>query len=212
MLTHDTIWQAIDLLAQNSGYSTSGLAKKAGLDPTSFNRSKRVGADGKPRWPSTESISLILKATGSSMAEFVELITSPQLSQRLPSRIPVLAFHEATQGEQFDKKGNPVGDKWDMIDFPHGFDGGKTVFALEISNPKFLPFFREGDRLVVSPSAPVRKGDRVVVRTHEGHILIKEMNRQTASRIELKSFMQDDDIAFAPKDIEWIARIVWISQ
>lgn len=212
MLTHDTIWQAIDLLAQNSGYSTSGLAKKAGLDPTSFNRSKRVGADGKPRWPSTESISLILKATNSTMPEFVALISTPQLSQRLPSRIPLLALHEATQDDRFDKKGHPVNEKWDMIDFPLGLDAGNIVFALEISSPEFLPFFREGDRLVVSPSAPVRKGDRVVVRTQDGHILIKEMNRQTASRIELKSFMQDDDIAFAPKDVEWIARIVWISQ
>ena len=60
MFTHTSIWTAIDRLAQAFGYSTSGLAKKAGLDPTTFNKSKRIGPDGKPRWPSTESLSLVL--------------------------------------------------------------------------------------------------------------------------------------------------------
>ena len=71
MLTHDQIWTAIDRLAQAHGYSPSGLAKKAGLDPTTFNKSKRVSADGKPRWPSTESIAKILSVTGATMLEFL---------------------------------------------------------------------------------------------------------------------------------------------
>jgi len=69
MFTHSDIWRAIDQLAKSKGYSPSGLAKKAGLDPTSFNKSKRVSPDGKPRWPSTESISKILIATGLTMAD-----------------------------------------------------------------------------------------------------------------------------------------------
>ncbi len=73
MLTHDQIWQSIDRLAHAHGYSPSGLARKAGLDPTTFNKSKRVSADGKPRWPSTESISKILSVTGAGMAEFLSL-------------------------------------------------------------------------------------------------------------------------------------------
>lgn len=71
MFTHEEIWKAIDLLAQRHGYSASGLAKKAGLDPTTFNKSKRVSADGKPRWPSTESISKLLVVTGETMAQFL---------------------------------------------------------------------------------------------------------------------------------------------
>ena len=73
MFTHKEIWQAIDDLAQRHGYSASGLAKAAGLDPTTFNKSKRISADGKPRWPSTESISKILAVTGENMAEFLRL-------------------------------------------------------------------------------------------------------------------------------------------
>ncbi len=64
MLSHDQIWGAIDALAERYRMSPSGLAKRAGLDPTTFNRSKRVGADGRERWPSTESLAKVLAATG----------------------------------------------------------------------------------------------------------------------------------------------------
>lgn len=74
MLTHAQIWKAVDALAERHGLSASGLAKLAGLDPTSFNKSKRGSESGKLRWPSTESISKILAATGTSLADFVALI------------------------------------------------------------------------------------------------------------------------------------------
>lgn len=74
MFTHAQIWQGIDRLASSKGYSPSGLAKLAGLDPTSFNKSKRHSPDGKPRWPSTESLSKVLSVTGATMGDFVELI------------------------------------------------------------------------------------------------------------------------------------------
>jgi len=70
MFSHDEIWQAIDRLAQRHGYSASGLARQAGLDPTTFNKSKRISADGKPRWPSTESLSKILTVTGEDVTTF----------------------------------------------------------------------------------------------------------------------------------------------
>ena len=77
MYTHEEIWIAIDRLAKASGHSTSGLAIKAGLDPTSFNKSKRFQPNKKPRWPSMESISKILSATQTTMDEFIALIQNP---------------------------------------------------------------------------------------------------------------------------------------
>lgn len=213
MLTHDTIWLAIDRLAQSCGYSTSGLAKKAGLDPTSFNRSKRIGADGKPRWPSTESISRILDATGSTMSEFVELIGNPTSSPKRQGRIPVLSLLHAGRKEFFDDAGNPAGEGWEHIHFPHAPDDALNVYALEVTGVSFLPLFREGDRLIVAPSAPIRRGDRIVIRTAAGKILAKELSRQTASKVEVKSINTDEPVvALAPKDISWMARIVWVSQ
>lgn len=74
MFTHTQIWQGLDRLAAEKGYSSSGLAKQAGLDPTSFNKSKRLSPEGKPRWPSTESLSKVLAATDSTIGDLVRLI------------------------------------------------------------------------------------------------------------------------------------------
>ncbi len=71
MLTHSSIWSAIDALATEHGLSVSGLARRAGLDPTTFNKSKRISRDGKPRWPSTESVAKILNATGATLPDLV---------------------------------------------------------------------------------------------------------------------------------------------
>lgn len=212
MLTHETIWLAIDRLAQSSGYSTSGLAKKAGLDPTSFNRSKRIGVDGKPRWPSTESISRILNATGSTITEFIALIGSEAVAQKSQSRIPFLSFSQAERDEFFTTEGHPTGEGWDYIDYPHPPENGTVIYALEISGNSMMPFFREGDRLIIAPHAPIRRGDRVVLKTTTGKIMASELNRQTASKIELKSLGNEKELSFTPREISWIARIVWVSQ
>ena len=74
MFTHAQIWQGIDRLAAAHGYSASGLAKRSGLDPTSFNKSKRISPDGKPRWPSTESLAKVLAVTEATMSDFIALI------------------------------------------------------------------------------------------------------------------------------------------
>jgi len=74
MLTHDQVWAAIDALAEKKQLTASGLARNSGLDPTSFNKSKRHTAAGRKRWPSTESISKALNATNATVSEFMELI------------------------------------------------------------------------------------------------------------------------------------------
>ena len=74
MLTHPQIWRALDALAARHGMSPSGLAKLAGLDPTTFNKSKRGTVNGKLRWPSTESIAKVLGATGATLEDFVALV------------------------------------------------------------------------------------------------------------------------------------------
>lgn len=74
MFTHAQIWQGLDRLAAAKGYSPSGLAKQSGLDPTSFNKSKRISPEGKPRWPSTESLAKVLAVTDATMSDFIALI------------------------------------------------------------------------------------------------------------------------------------------
>ena len=56
-MTHEDVWRAIENFAMERNMSCSGLAKCSGLDPTTFNKSKRWSKQGQPRWPSTNSIS-----------------------------------------------------------------------------------------------------------------------------------------------------------
>ena len=212
MITHDGIWTAIDRLATSFGYSTSGLAKKAGLDPTSFNRSKRIGPDGKPRWPSTESLSRILAATGATMFDFLGLMDEAAASKNIPV-IPVIGYAQAGSKGFFDDAGYPSGDGWDQIQFP-GLDHLQgRIYSLEISGSSMEPLYRAGDRLIVAPGAAIRRGDRVVVRTLKGEVMVKELARQTAGKIELKSINpQFEDLNYNMQEIAWIARVVWVSQ
>jgi phage repressor protein C with HTH and peptisase S24 domain len=209
MLTHAQIWTALDRLAARSGLSASGLAKRAGLDPTTFNRSKRITPDGRARWPSTESIAKALAATGTNVDTFVELITDK--SHRPSHAVRVIGFAEAGAGGYFDDAGFPVGAGWDEIPFPAVND--EHAYALEISGDSMLPLYRDGDIIIVSPSSPMRRGDRVVVKTKEGEVMAKELKRRTAKTIELKSLNSEHgERVLAVPEVLWISRIVWSSQ
>ncbi|HRK98711.1 MAG TPA: helix-turn-helix transcriptional regulator [Alphaproteobacteria bacterium] len=216
MFTHQNIWLALDRLANACGYSTSGLARKAGLDPTSFNRSKRIGPDGKPRWPSTESISRVLEATGSPLSDFISLLEKDKDLQSAHPQIPLLGYAQAGKDGYFDADGFPAGEGWEYIHFPYPNNLGQEdqkVYALEVSGDSMLPLFRAGDRLIIAPSTTVRRGDRVVVKTAKGEVMAKELLRQTASKIELKSLNPEhENRSFSTAEIHWIARIIWVSQ
>lgn len=209
MLTHTQIWAAIDRLAEKSGLSASGLAKRAGLDPTTFNKSKRITPDGRPRWPSTESVAKILSATNTTIDHFVGLITD---SARNPARaVPLIGFAQAGVGGYFDDAGFPAGTGWDEIAFPAVED--EHAYALEIAGESMLPAYRDGDVILVSPGAPIRRGDRVVVKTTGGEVMAKELKRRTSKTIELRSLNSEHgDRQVNITDVVWMARILWASQ
>ncbi len=211
MFSHKQVWAAIDTIAERYGYSASGLAKKSGLDPTSFNPSKRNGPDGRPRWPTTESVANLLNASGASVEEFTDLLTGRKGQPPKRKQIPLLGFARAGKGGFFDDSGFPAGNGWEEIDVPGVTDN--TAYALEITGDSMQPVYREGDRIIVSPGATVRKGDRVVVRTNDGQVMAKIMQRQTAKTLELASFNRDHDTkTLDMKDVDWMARIIWASQ
>ena len=170
MLTHAQIWAALDRLAAQANLSASGLAKRAGLDPTTFNKSKRVTPEGRPRWPSTESVAKSLAATNTTLNQFVALVTD----SRGPTRsVPLIGLARAGSGGYFDDAGFPVGKGWDEISFPRVDD--RHAYALEITGDSMEPAYRDGTVIVVSPGAPVRRGDRVVVKTRDGEVMAKEL-------------------------------------
>ena len=208
MLTHSDIWNAVDRLAARAGLSASGLAKKAGLDPTTFNKSKRITPDGRARWPSTESIAKALSATGASVESFVSLIGE---SNGTAQAVPLIGFAEAGRGGYFDDAGFPAGKGWDEIPFPAVND--EHAYALEISGNSMEPAYRDGTTILVSPAASIRRGDRVVVKTREGEVMVKELKRRTAKTVELRSInAEHGDRSLPVRDVEWIARVMWASQ
>ncbi len=217
MLSHDRIWAAIDALAQDNQLSPSGLARQSGLDATSFNKSKRVINSGRQRWPSTESISKALQATDTSLAEFLNYIQGhgpdEHPSHPLPTadKIPLLGMAQAGAGGFFDDGGFPAGEGWEQVDFPRGEHD--TIYALAVSGDSMLPLYRDGDILIVAPNARVHAGDRVVVKTLEGEVMAKILQRKTTEKVELLSLNPDHkNRSFNLSQLEWLARIVWASQ
>lgn len=207
-MQHGQIWRAIDALAQRRGLTASGLARAAGLDPTTFNKSKRQAADGKPRWPSTESVARALAAADTSFDEFAALLAGrPGGAGRA---IPIVGMARAGADGFFDESGFPIGAD-ETVRFP-GL-GDDRVYALEIAGDSMEPVYRAGDVVIVQPGASVRRGDRVVVRTRAGEVMAKLLGRRNEQTVELVSL----NPAYASRElaaaeIDWIARILWASQ
>jgi len=210
MLKHADVWQALDRLAKEYNMSASGLARRAGLDPTTFNKSKRVTRDGKLRWPSTESVAKVLAATGASLNEYVSYVGESG-GAGVYRNIPLIGFAQAGAHGYFDDAGYPVGASWDEIPFP-GF-ADPRAYAVEISGDSMEPVFRDGDIVIVSPEAGIRRGDRVVVKTTNGEVMAKTLLRQSARKIELLSInIAHEDRSLAVEEVDWMARIIWASQ
>ena len=148
MLKHADVWKAIDRLAREYGFSASGLARQSGLDPTTFNKSKRITREGKQRWPSTESVAKVLAATGASLGEFVSYVNDSE-GAGVYRNIPLIGFAQAGAQGFFDDAGYPAGGGWDEIPFP-GL-GDPQAYALEITGDSMEPVFRAGAIVIVSP-------------------------------------------------------------
>jgi len=208
MLSHGEIWGAIDRLALKLSISPSRLARDAGLDATSFNKSKRVTSAGKPRWPSTESISKVLRTVNMDFEDFASMAKNKGASG---PAIPVIGLAQAGDEGFFDDAGFPCGGSWEDVRIPGVLD--ENVYALEIAGDSMDPVLRAGDKVLVAPNAIIRRGDRVVVKTTEGEVMAKELRKMTDTRVELASLNPEyEDRALSRQDIQWIGRIIWVSQ
>lgn len=208
-LTHAKLWKAFDNLARREGLSASGLARRAGLDATSFNPSKRFGPgeEARPRWPSSESLTYVLQTTGVSLGQFAALADDDADT----ATVPLLGLVQAGSEGYFDDAGLPTGDGWDQTELPRPRE---SLFSLEISGDSMTPLYRPGDKVIVDRDrAEARKGDRVVVRTRGGETVAKEVLALTARNVTLGS----TNPAYPPRvlaraEIAWMARILWVSQ
>ena len=209
-LSHGQIWSAIDALAAQKQLAPSALARLAGLDPTSFNRSKRLSNEvpPRPRWPTTESLAKVLQATGISLADFAALAAG---GEAWAGHVPLMGFNQAAEAGNFDDLGNPTGDAWAAAPFPGVAEEG--AYALEIGDSALEPVYRSGDRIVVNPATATRPGDRVVVKVASGPMFAGRVANLSRSRLALaalgtKGPVHNLDMA----DVVWVSRIVWATQ
>ncbi|WP_303978164.1 helix-turn-helix transcriptional regulator [Dongia mobilis] len=235
MLQHADVWRGIDKLAAKHGLSASGLARRAGLDPTAFNPSKRITREGRPRWPSTESLSKILTVTGEPFVDFV-LLTGASGSDassnghggaaafdqqavggRVVARnpgtrtIPVIALERLASADCFDNAGHPTGPEWGHLDFAGA--AGREAFGVEISGADFDPVYRDGDTLIASRTAEIRRNDRIILATGAGTALVRKVVRHDADGYYLEAIRQPGQPQFVPQDqVRFAARILWVSQ
>jgi phage repressor protein C with HTH and peptisase S24 domain len=125
--------------------------------------------------------------------------------------VPIIGYAQAGSGGYFDDGGFPVGSGWDEIAFPDVDD--EHAYALEVSGNSMEPLYRKGDVLVISPAARIKSGDRVVVKTNAGEVLVKELKKRTTKSIELRSLNPaHKDRSLPASDVDWIARIMWATQ
>ena len=206
-MEYKQVWDAVDKLAQLHGLSPSGLAKKAGLDATTFNKSKRMRNNGKQRWPSLDSINKILEACNISFEQFYKLIDDDLTLN--PVGIPFIKYSELEKNSSV-REAKLVTDSWPQTQFP---DTAFNLYAVSLDSSDFEPFYRRGNSLIVSQYPEIRKGDRVLILLNAGKPLIKEFRHRTTSTLVLAKLLNsEEEMQISINDIKLINRIVWAEQ
>ncbi len=207
-MRYKQIWNAVDKLAQSKGMTPSGLAKAAGLNSTTFNKSKRLRPDGKKRWPSLESINKILATCNISFEVFYRMGADLSTAKETTETIPYIRYSDIDEKICMNDNGINT-ESWGQINFP---DSG-NVYAIDIDTNEFAPFYRINSVIIVAQNSDIRRGDKVVVYQNCGTVIIGEFVRRTTQTIELKNIAQpQNDLSIQIASIRLVQRIVWASQ
>jgi len=217
-LTHIWIWSAIDTLAERHGLTPSGLARSAGLDPTAFNRSKRLTAEGRPRWPSTESIAKVLEATGTTLNDFAALEFEGPSRARVP--IGALGPGDVADFNIVAEIRDGIVQDWDPTPARRTAANGNVVLApprrrlaITVADTSLEPVYSLGNVLVASEAAEPRAGDRVLVKPSAMPVLPRVLLAAGTAHIELGSLTDStQSICVRRCDLDWMARIILVCQ
>ena len=203
---HASIWTGIEQVAIRYQLSLAKLAQIAGLNPTAFNSSKRIAPNGRPRWPSTESVSRALEAVGCSFVDFAIMVES--LGQIQP-QLPTLGLSEIDLEESFLDNGKPIKNRWRSEPFVATND--PDSYALLIDSDLKAGVLKRGTRLIVSPAASVKPGNLVLIAFTGGLFRFGTVKKQTVHRMEVQSVNEDSRIEeYLLPDIVWYSRITMI--
>jgi phage repressor protein C with HTH and peptisase S24 domain len=214
VFSHETIWNALDQMAMYKSLSPSALARQAGLDPTSFNPSKRQSRDGRPRWPSTESIFKVLKATGTTLDEFIAYVKNApegKESYKAQNKYPLSGLSEKAQTPLENQLALP--DGLVRTDLPDYLNADPFFLGFSLQSEIYAPLYHTGDQLLVSLNAPLQRGCKILVATDnqplKAFILIQESPQTITCQ---NPAILNDQHSFDRKKISFLGRIVWVSQ
>lgn len=206
-MKYETIWNSVDKLARSKGLSPSGLAKLAGLDATTFNKSKRIRPDGKKRWPSLDSVNKLLEVCNISFEQFYNLGCDEEETES--GTIPFIKLSQLGNNPQIEDKFLKT-STWNKVIFP---DAREIFYAAEIDTNDYLPLYRNGSMIILSGNSDIRKGDRVAIFLENNKLILKEFVRRTPAHLvvtDLNNPKDEDNIAIA--GVKLINRILWASQ
>lgn len=74
MITQEKVWNAIDKIAKEKGFSLMGLSKVSRLDCGALAKARRKLPYGIVHYPSMTTIQKVLSATGVSFIEFAKMV------------------------------------------------------------------------------------------------------------------------------------------
>ena len=198
MISHEDVWTAIDTLAARHGLTASGLARKAGLDPTAFNRSKRVAGGGRQRWPTTESLAKVMAATGTTIRDLVGLLG---IASRKGCDDPL---EDGPAPGFFESQGARAALRAALA-------SNAETLVFRVPSGGLPPLYRSGDRLVVDLADVIKPGYRALVITTEGEVHAGSV-RLSGEHEDLAIAGARGKVGFRKDDIAFSARIIWASQ
>lgn len=207
-MKYEIVWSAVDNLAKSLGLSPSGLAKKSGLDATTFNKSKRIRPDGKNRWPSLESLNKIFEYCNICFEDFYKFGDKSYQNENL-NMLPMCKISEfmeknAIYGSEIDT------NDWEAINFP---DGMRNFYALELDSDQYAPYYRFGTTLILNKNPDVRHNDRIALFMNDKTVVLAEFIHRKPKTMELRDLNDAEKIISLPlNSIRLINRIVWASQ
>jgi phage repressor protein C with HTH and peptisase S24 domain len=215
ILTHAWIWSAIDLLAERHALSPSALARRAGLDPTTFNPSKRITAGGNPRWPSTASLAKVLEATSTTLDEFASLHAMRPMQTKSvgfadstddPRAAPILAEIRNAQVPNWPPQAERRQDSQSALRI-------RSPFGLTVADDSLEPVYSRGNTLIVSIGAATRPGDKVVLEQRDEQPSARLFLGENSDEVVVGSLVCDGHVAHLERaSIDWMGRIVWVRQ
>lgn len=216
--------QGDQLLEQLMRFKPEGLtpnawAVQAGVGRTIWADLRRHGN------PSRRTLSKLLEAAGSSLAEF-EALRVGKLPQA-PEQADVLAESGRGWGQApltpLPLLSTQPGERWgeiDLIALDHGkvieslprppsLTGDRDAYAVTIVSESMWPRFRKGGRIAVSPAAPAHTGDDVLVMLGDGRgALIGELRSRSTKAVSLRQYNPPMEFEVAAADLEAVHKVL----